>query len=338
MKVICPTSGIKYTITTPIRGHAISQHPMLSASIKVAQLNEWYLDDWIKGDLQPVETHLLGVAYLQRLPLESIHIQPIDETKLEKWDAFWSGNLERLARLAAKLENKDSMYRRLPKFVVSGDTMRFLPDWLDSLESEMGYNSQPVSEKAKELNRSSYKFIADNSSQAIKLLEPDEIDGIVLRALRNSPLSGNESKALPVIVSDWARKVTEFPENCKMKYQRIIMTIFDPDAINKVLMSDIKLHEVVALQDHLMLNTPPHAVGTSHSQILMAKLENFIPVFADFSPMISARKKVNEDSLVAALDGSDAPVRTNYNLPKSTGPSLAEKLAARLAAIANKGK
>lgn len=338
MKVLCPTSGIKYTISIPIRGHAISQHPMLAASIKVSQLDEWFLVDWTKGDLPAIETHLLGVAYLMRLPLESIYIQPIDESKLEKWDAFWSANLERLARLALKLENKDSMYRKLPKFVVSGDTMQFLPDWLDSLESEMGYNSQPVSEKAKELNRASYKFISDNSSAAIKLLEPDEIDGIVLRALRNSPLSGNEAKALPVIVSDWARKVTEFPDNCKMRYQRIIMTIFDTDAINKVLMSDIKLHEVVALQDHLMLNTPPHAVGTSHSQILMAKLENFIPVFADFSPMISARKKVDENSLVAALDGDDAPMRVNYSLPKNDGPSLQEKLAARLAAIANKGK
>lgn len=336
MKVTCPISGIVTTLTTPIRGHAIHPHAMLSSSIKCAKLAEWYLEPWAKGDLPPVETHLLGCAYLLKLPLASIGIQPLDESSLAKWDKFWSGNLEKLAKLAIKLEGKEVNYKLLPKLTVNMDTISALPDWISELEFEMRNSSMPVSEKAKELNRASYKAGTEAANNPSRYLADDQIEQVVRRALNGSLLTGNESKALPVILSDWALKVTEFPEHTKMRWQKIIQVIFNTDYINQILMSDIKLEQVKALEEHLLLNTPSHAVGTSHSSILMDRLAKVIPVFEDFSPAISARKKGNADNVFEALGGqrvSEANgtlANSNSSEPKM---SLTDRLAARLAGI-----
>lgn len=341
MKVTCPISGIKYTINNPVRGHAIHPHPMLSSTISLQQLTEWYYVAWATGDLPAVETHLLGCAMLVRLPIKSIGLPVMDEAKLEKWDKFWAANLEKLSRLAVRLDKKETSLKNLPQLVVDSDSLALLPEWLQDLESAINYNSAPVSEKAKELNRGSYKHLVESgASGAVKLLDADELDALILRAMRGSPLSNNESKALPVIVSDWARKVTDFPDHSKMLFQRIIQTIFDKDAINLVLMSNIKLEQVKALETHLQLNTPAHAVGTKHSTILMERLAEFIPVFEMFSPEISSRRNIDDSDMMTALSG-DAPrkVTTQATAPrKVTGESLQAKLQARLAAInAKKG-
>jgi len=329
MKVVCPISGIQYTLTNPLRGHTVHPHPMLASSITCANLADWYLADWTKGDLPQVETHLLGCAYLLKLPVESIGLPVMDYDKLAKWDGFWSSSLEKLAKIATKLEGKGKVFKSLPRLVVTLDTISALPEWLKDLENEIAYASQPISDKAKELNKASYKSNTEATNNPSKYLAEDQIDQVVRRALTGSPLTSNETKALPVILSDWALKVTQFPETHKMRFQRIIITIFNPDYINMLLMSDIKLDQVKALEEHLMLNTPEHAVGTSHSSILMKRLEAVIPVLEDFSPSISSRKKSNTDDLINGLGGSSSPA------PKKVagGMSLSERLAARLASI-----
>ena len=334
MKVTCPISGIKYMLSNPVRGHASHPHPMLSSTISLQQLTEWYYLDWATGDLPAVETHLLGCAMLVRLPIKSIGLPVMTDDKLEKWDKFWSANLEKLSRLAVRLDKKETRLSNLPQLVVDSESLALLPEWLKDLEAEINYHAAPVSEKAKELNRGSYKHIVESgASGAVKLLDADELDALILRAMRGSPLSGNEAKALPVIVSDWARKVTEFPEHSKMLYQRIIQTIFDKDAINLVLMSNIKLEQVKALQDHLLMNTPAHAVGTKHSTILMDKLAEFIPVFEMFSPTLTSRRNLDDSDMMSALDGGE-PVKVTSKAPaKVTGESLQAKLLARLASI-----
>lgn len=343
MKVTCPISGIVSVLTTPIRGHAIHPHAMLSSSIKCQQLNEWYLETWAAGDLPVVETHLLGCAYLLRLPIESIGLPQMDDLKLAQWDKFWASNMEKLAKLAARLEGKNSTFKYLPKLVVSVDTIEVLPEWIKDLEQEIRTASASVSEKAKELNRASYKANTETANNPSKYLAEDQIDQVVRRALNKSPLSNNEAKALPVILSDWALKVTEFPEHTKMRWQRIVQTIFDADYINKILMSDIKLEQVKALESHLLVNTPPHAVGTSHSSILMARLAMVIPVFEDFSPEISSRKMGSQDDLLAALDGdSPAPQQrasaASGTITANTGSklTLGQRLAARMQEMAMK--
>lgn len=335
MKVTCPISGIVTTLVNPLRGHTIHPHAMLSASITCAQLEDWYLAPWALGDLPETETHLLGCAFVLKLPIESMALPVMDAEKLAKWDKFWSANLEKLAKLAAKLEGRDRKFKHLPRLAVTMDTISALPEWIKNLETEISVSSMPISDKARELNRASYKANSDGSADATKLLAPDQIDQVVRRALNNSPLSNNEQKALPVILSDWALKVTEFPDHTKMRWQRIVQLIFQPDYINKLLMSDIKLDQVRALQDHLMLNTPAHAVGTSHSSMLMSRLDMVIPVMEDFMPEISSRRKGNQEDILAALDGGESAPVARAQTPANSGikqPSLLEKLAARLAA------
>lgn len=344
MKVTCPISGIVSSLTTPVRGHAIHPHAMLSSSIKCSQLNDWYLESWAKGELPEVETHLLGCAYLLKLPIESIGIKPLESSDLAKWDKFWSANLEKLARLAGKLEGKNSAFKYLPRLVVSMDTIAVLPEWIKDLETEMSVRSEPISDKAKELNRASYKANSESANNPSKYLAEDQIEQVVRRALTGSILTNNEAKALPVILSDWALKVTEFPDTTKMRWQRIIQLIFDADYINKILMSDIKLDQVKALEQHLLVNTPAHAVGTSHSSILMSRLAMVIPVFEDFSPEISYRKMGNKDDLLAALDGDSAAPQQRAsaasgtslatNSPKPATMTLTQRLALKLASIA----
>lgn len=344
MKVTCPISGITYNTPLPVRGHAIHPHPILAESITCAQLDDWYLDSWYVTELPATETHLLACAYLLKLPLKSVSIAEIKtKSDLAWWEMFWAGNLEKLASVAALCESRARRLRDLPQFALTEDTVGSLPDWITDLSSALGWASQPISEKAKELNRASYKVANDSTSNATKLLEPEQLENLVRRAHTGSLLSTSEQKALPVILSDWALKVTEFPEHSKMRWQRIVQTIFKVDYIDQILMSDIKLEQIQALEAHLMLNTPVHAVGTSHSSILMKRLADVIPVVADFNPTISARKKVNEADLVAALDGavgssavaqqraSAASVTTGTTGGKQL--TLSERLAARLANI-----
>ena len=331
MKVNCPISGISYVLTSPVRGHAIHPHPMLSSDIKCAQLADWYLADWTKGDLPPIETHLLGVAYLLKLPIESIGIVTMTDMTLPVFDKFWSGIMEKLAKLALRLEGKNSKFKRLPKMVVTADTIQFVPDWLDLLAQELGNAGMPISEKAKELNRESYKVDSSVTGRTIsQYLDAEQIDTLVLRALRNSPLASSEQKALPVILADWAIKVADFPEHSRVRWHRIIQTIFAHDYIDRILMSDIKLEQIKDLEEHMRLNTPVSAVGTSHSTLLMERFNTVIPVISDFSPAISGRKKMDEGLLSAALMGEDGkPVpRLASNAPK--GLTLAERLAARM--------
>lgn len=332
MKVTCPISGVSYILTAPVRGHATHPHPLLSSSIKTSQLHDWYLADWIKGDLPAIETHLLGCAYLLKLPVESVCITNFG-MPAANYDKFWSSNMERLAKLATRLEGKIVKARNLPRMVVNAETITNLPDWLGTLESQIAWDSMPVSEKAKELNRESYKVSTEVSGRTIsQYLDSSEIDGIVLRALRASPLAKSEQKALPVILADWAGKVTDFPAHSRTRWHRVIQTIFQDNYIDQILMSDMTVEQVKAIEEHMKLNTPEHAVGTSHSSLLMQRLSVVIPVLEDFSPAISSRKKVDDAQLNAALMGeSSKPAQ-------STGPkmTLAERLAARLANVGSK--
>jgi hypothetical protein len=334
MKVTCPISGINYHLAMPARGHAIHPHPMLAKSISLSQLTDWYAKDWAIGELDVASTHLLGTALLLRMPIESMQMPELTDGHIAELATFWASNMERLLKLAARLDGKQSKLRGLPRMVVDKETFRHLPDWLKQLQTELDWNAQPITDKAKELNRASYKAVSNGDGRtAAGLMDMDEVDSLILRALRGSLLETREVKALPVILSDWACKVTDFPHHSRMRWQKLVQTIFSPDYINQILMSDMNLDTMKALEEHLMLNMPAEAVGTSHSTLLMQRLAMVIPVMEDFNPVISRRKKVDADDLHAAIMGDDQPAPKSKpaidpNAPKKL--SLAEMLAARL--------
>lgn len=333
MKVNCPISGISYIIPSPVRGTSVSIHPMLSKSITVSDLVTWYVPDWAQGKLPMEQTHLLGLAMLQKLPVESIAFAPLQEEELERLDKLWCGNMEKLAKLAARLEGRNREFRRLPRFVMSAATASNLPDWLGYLETELCITSAPISDKAKELNKQNYKALVESSSATVSMmLEPEQVDSMVIRALNESLLTASETKALPVVIADWANKVTEFPRNLAPKWQRIVQIIFHGDYINQILMSDITLDQIKAVEEHLVLNTPSSAVGTSHSSLLMKRIGEVIPVIEDFNPGKAYNRKGSGDAVVGALFGDDDMPVVKRPAVASTGAkmTLAEKLAARL--------
>lgn len=349
MKAICPISGIKYTVTSPIRGMTVAPHPMLAGNIPVVNLIAWFMDDWAKGDLPKEQSHLFGLALLQKLPVHSIAFAPLEESNLVTLERVWLANIEKLAKVAVKLEGRNREFRRLSRFVVSADTIGNLGDWIADLSTELSITSAPISEKAKELNRGAYKAIVDSSSASVaKLLEPEQVEALIVRALADSPLSSSEVKSLPVVMADWAAKVTEFPNNVASRWKRILEIVFHGDYINQILMSDVNLVQIKAMEEHILLNTPTAAVGTSHSRLLMARIAEVIPVIEDFNPTIVSKRKGSGDNLIDALMGGDGTCGVGVgNGAKETSPTkssvnsseispnkpmtLAERLALRLA-------
>lgn len=339
MKVTCPISGIKYNAEFFHRGAPIHPHPIFAESVTASKINDWYLSDWQDGKLSATETHLLGMALLCKLPINSLGLPELTDSQLTDLQKLWNANLERLSYCARKLDDRKWKLKGLPQINVTLESLGNLPSWISDIRTAIDTYSAPISDKARELNRGQYK-VTDNQAgrNVVALLEPEQVDSLVTRALKGSPLSAGEQKALPVILSDWANKVTEFPGHTKMRWQKLVQLVFAPDFINQIFMSDMNAEQVKAFEEHMLLNTPAEAVGTSHSTLIMRRLGEVIPVLEDFNPVISKRRKVDEAELTAALFGDDdkpAPAKQSDTQSTATAPvskpiSLAERLAARL--------
>lgn len=334
MKVKCPISGTTYSTENFLRGHTVHPHPIFSESVTVAQLGKWYLADWQDGKLSSIETHLFGLALVCKLPVASLGMAELNELQVESLQKLWNANIEKLYFCAEKLDSRKWKLKGIPNISVTLENLRNLPEWIKDIKLAIETYSAPISDKARELNRSQYK-VSDNQlgRNAAAMLDSDEVESLVTRALRGSLLSASEQKALPVILADWANKVTEFPGHIKLRWQKVIQMIFAQDFINQILMSDISPEQVKAIEEHIVLNTPADAVGTSHSTLILRRLHEVIPVLEDFNPVVSTRRKVDEDSLTAALFGADEVKPAKPVAKPATGVkpmSLQEKLAARL--------
>lgn len=345
MKVTCPISGIKYSSEFFHRGAPIHPHPIFAESVTASKIYDWYLSDWQDGKLSATETHLLGMALLCKFPINSLGLPELTDSQLTELQKLWNANLERLSYCARKLDDRKWKLKGLPQINVTLESLSNLPSWISDVRVAIDTYSAPISDKARELNRAQYK-VTDNQAgrNVAAMLEPEQVDSLVTRALKGSPLSAGEQKALPVILSDWANKVTEFPGHTKMRWQKLVQLVFAPDFINQILMSDMNAEQVKAFEEHMLLNTPAEAVGTSHSTLIMRRLGEVIPVLEDFNPVISKRRKVDEAELTAALFGDDdksaggngigakatAVPSNSVSTPATKPMSLAERLAARL--------
>lgn len=348
MKVKCPISGIKYTAEFFHRGAPVHPHPIFAETVTAGKINDWYLSDWQDGKLSATETHLLGMSLLCKFPINSLGLPELTDSQLTELQKLWNANLERLSYCARKLDDRKWKLKGLPQINVTLESLSNLPSWISDVRVAIDTYSAPITDKARELNRAQYK-VTDNQAgrNVAAMLEPEQVDSLVTRALKGSPLSAGEQKALPVILSDWANKVTEFPGHTKMRWQKLVQLVFAPDFINQILMSDMNAEQVKAFEEHMLLNTPAEAVGTSHSTLIMRRLGEVIPVLEDFNPVISKRRKVDEAELTAALFGDEVPAKqadtqsavgaigggTQSSEPaqSTTKPmSLAERLAARL--------
>lgn len=357
MKVTCPISGIPYMVSLPIKGTSIHPHPILSQSISASQLSRTYLEAWSAGTLSTEEIHLLGVALVLKLPVEGTPEFP--KSPAECYLPFWSKYLERLAKLAIKLEGKETTL--LPKLRITPDSLPHLPHWIDTLHTEVSVLFSPISEEAKKRNRDSYRtfLISSDSASAKGTYDQADIDSIITRGLKGSLLKGKESKDFPHLMAVWASNVGQFPTayvtledgrklTIDKHWRDIIAKTFMKDGIYEVLGGDITLADVDELLEYCYDEIP---VGTLHASCLFKKLEEVREVLEEFrgggaKPARQRFEKYKGDENELLLLLQDSPTESGSGSgearpiqkspPAQTSPSepqlsITQKLAIKLA-------
>lgn len=178
MKLICPYSGISYT--TIGYGHGRAPHPIFYIPIKT--LVQQQLEPFMIGKLDRIETHLLGCALLQKLPILwqcTIYI--------DNWEPVWPTFIDKLAAIALSYDPRK--LEQLPQFRLDN------------------YNSDPkaVTFYVKQLNEVSLGI----GASATRYDNGESIGA--LRLLRNAINNVDSGAKLPIIMSNWAATVGHFP-------------------------------------------------------------------------------------------------------------------------------
>lgn len=358
MKLKCPISGLTYQSEDNLPGCITQIHPLLSEFTSPSYLAETYLPLWAAEQLDDSQTHLLALAFLMKLPLVSVPILP--HASIAAFLPFWNKHMEKLAKIACKLEDKS--FTQLPKLRITPDSLQFLSNQIDDLWTETNILFNPISEKARKLNKASYKSAFLDSMEAapqIGIYDKDEINSIILRGMKGSPLSLRESKAFPQLVANWAASVGNFPlayvtlESGKKVtimevWKNIIISAFSKDGIYRILEDNVTLADCEELLDHCYSEIP---VGTLHASELFKKLEVIQSVLEEFRSLGKPQKieKPKFDGTEAELlellgtgeagpvqavpsDSSDSSLSANDNFTDSN-MSLSQRLAVRMAQV-----
>lgn len=361
MKVTCPITQVSYLVSSPSASPAGTKvshpHPILSQSISVSSLVSTYLEPWAAGQLTPDETQLFGAALICKLPLAR---QPIFPTPTEMLP-LWAKYIERLTKLAIKLEGKES--KLLPHLSITPETIPSLPGMIDTLFSETNILFSPISEEAKKRNKQYQINLILDAELSTTQMTQEEIDSLILRGLKGSHLSTIESKKFPKLMASWAASVGQFPtthvttESGKKiridnHWKGIIVSAFSSDGMHAILSEDVNLGDIEDLLEHCSTEIP---VGTIHASQLFKKLETLKEILEEFKgdlkhDSIVPRFKGTKSELAALLLEDDSnseserlakPERSsksgspslNINYQNSSPSSI---LAAKLAAIRGK--
>lgn len=343
MKVHCPISGISFDVPFPELGHATYPHPMLSMSAK--DLTATYLETHMAQFMESELTHLLGLAYICKLPIVSL--PSLESDSHVKLHAFWLKNMERLARLANSLEGSQAQ-KGMPKVRVSTDNLSNLEHWITDINSAWAARSMPISEQARKLNSQGHKSIiieSRDTSRNPSMYDKEEIDSLILRGLKGSPLNKKETKAFPELITKWVMNVAPFPTakvrtpsgkltTISQHWKDILETAFSKDGALDLLCEDVNVGDLEEILEHCYENIPIQC-GTIAS-LLWKKLEDVKSILEDFrSPMVPQPKPVKlpafkgtTDDLLSLLE--DTPSEKVETPSNMTGLSLQEKLALKL--------
>lgn len=340
MKVTCPISGIAYTVLSAFKGSCKHPHPIFSETNTVSYLISNYLEPWSEGVMNEEDTHLLGLAFLLKLPVSTIPSLPA--SACQTLSPFWAKYLERLAKLATKLDGKD--FKKLPKLAITLENLPNLPHWIDTLYTEVSLAYSPISEEAKKRNNSRYRSTTEEQGT----YSPEEIDSIILRGLKKSPLSAKESRTFPKLIANWACNVGAFPtayvkteDGRKIViaelWKDIIEKAFSKDGIMEVLSGDVTLADAEELLEYCYCEIP---AGSTHASFLFKKLEEVREVLEEFRsegrPQVVKAEvfKGSEDDLLALLAGESNQTKPNQAEGETLSPS--QKLAIKMAAMRSK--
>lgn len=347
MKVTCPITQVSYLVSPPSSSPAgckVSHpHPILSSSIPVSALLATYLEPWAAGQLNPEETQLFGAALICKLPLARTPHFPSPEVMAPIWAKY----LERLTKLALKLEGKESTL--LPHLSITPETISSLPGMIDTLFTETNILFSPISEEAKKRNKQYQINLILEAEVSTNQMTQEEIDSLILRGLKGSNLSATESKKFPKLMASWACSVGEFPTahvttesgrkiRIDTHWKSIIVSAFSSDGMHAILSEDVNLGDIEDLLEHCSTEIP---VGTIHASQLFKKLETLKEILEEFKgdlkhDSIVPRFKGTKTELANLLleDDSPAPVikrdSNGINYQNSSPSSI---LAAKLAAI-----
>lgn len=281
MKVSCPLSGLTYEVSFPHWGTSTAPHPMLSMS--AASLTSSFLELHSAQQLSSELTHLLALGYLTKLPLVSF--EPFTSKAHETMHSFWLENMERLARIANRLEDK-KFHRTLPTIRISQDNLRNLKHWIEDIEGVLaGLSISIDSDKVRKINSASFKAeLADklDSSKSIEFYSADEIQELILRGLKGSILTKKEAKAFPTLMADWTRTVAEFPSTkltlpsgkrttISSYWHTLVEAAFSKTGLLELLTEDVNIADIEELIEHCYEHVSyDYSV---HASSLWAKLE-----------------------------------------------------------------
>ena len=345
MKVYCPISGVSFTVDFPTDGHATYPHPMLSMPAK--QLTETFLGAWVKLQTTSELTHLLGLAYICKLPIVALPKLPSDAH--ETMQPFWAKNMERLAKLACSLEGK-ALTGKIPRVNVSADNLVFLEHWVSDLTAFWSARSQPITDAARKINSANSTSVVTSPTKGS--MTQEEIDSLIIRGLKGSPLTNKESQKYPELITRWVTNIAPFPvakvtlpsgkkTTITQHWQHIMETAFSKSGALDLLCEDVNLGDLEELLEHCYENIPIQT-GLMAS-LVWKKLEEVKSVLEEFrggsvptaghstpkTPKIN-QFKGNSDELLALI--SDETPTAPVTEAQSTGLTLQQKLALKLKA------
>lgn len=346
MKVHCPVSGLSFSTDFPQWGHATYPHPMLSCS--TATLNQDYLELFAAQTLSSELTHLLGLAYLLKLPVVSVPSFGADSHS--KLHSFWLKHMERLAKLATALEGRPAPKKKTT-IRVCEDNLEHLGAWVEELEISWSLRSAPISDAARKINSAAWTSVQLSPSRDTD--RQKEIESLILKGLRGSMLTRKESAKFPETITKWVMNVAPFPTakiqlpdgrkvTISEHWQHIMELAFSKTGALDLLCENINAGDLEELIEHCYDQIPVE-IGTMAS-LLWKKLEEVKENLENYrangvtgaglatpkAPKIPAFKGTSEELLALLIDGPDeAPAPA---APKETGGlTLQQKLALKLA-------
>lgn len=344
MKVHCPVSGLSFSTDFPHWGHATYPHPMLSCSAQV--LNADYLELFSAQQLSSELTHLLGLAYLLKLPLVSLTPMPSDAH--ETLHTFWLKHMERLARLATTLEGKPAP-KRQTKIRVSLDNLNNLGAWIEEIEVSWSLRSAPITDAVRKLNSQAW-----NSVQISPARDSDrqqEIEALIMKGLRGSMLTRKEASKYPETITKWVMNVAPFPTakiqlpdgrktTISEHWQHILELAFSKDGALDLICENINAGDLEELLEHCYDQIPVET-GTMTSLLwrkleeVKTNLENYrnsgVMPSSPKAPKIPSFKGTSEELLALLIDDAE-PVPQAPKVADPSGLTLQQKLALKLAA------
>lgn len=320
MKLKCPISGVAWTVAQPLAGEGKAVHPMLSPCLSANYLSETYLPIWATGNMSLAEAHLLAMAFLLKLPLESTPELQVAHT--HRLASTFTQSMQLLAKLAIKCETFSAL-KSLPKFRFNPNEPATLKSYLETLDGAIKVATASITPEARQANR------------LARLLTTTDVDSILHRGLRGSPLTKRDRGTFQRGLLQFIERIKPFPTatilrkdgrkipQCQV-WRDLLTTIFEEAGIYAIIGAGFTIDETEDLRDWLYDNIPN---DTTHASAIFKAVNEALDLLEEFYGHTYQRK--NAATAATALLLEDVPERPTKSATEIAA-SLRNALAARL--------